>query len=245
MNLIKNLKYLAKSRNIFLFSHMRANTSLLGHIIGTSSEVDGYYEKHLHYFSWKSNLNAKLQYLRDHSPSKNHKYSFDKLLHNHLTVSHSFTKNYNNKFIITIRNPNKTIPSIEKMISRPGFEGVLKTKEDAEQYYLERLNHLEKISANIEGNFIFFDSEEIITNSDSVLERLSTYLGLERKLSPQFEQFPYSSVPKAGDTSGNLNKGIILSSSEFSKNNNYNAPEALMNTYNSLLIKLTKLQVKL
>lgn len=34
---------------IFLLSHMRAHTSLMAHILGSHSQINGYYEMHLDY----------------------------------------------------------------------------------------------------------------------------------------------------------------------------------------------------
>ena len=34
-------------QHIFLLSHMRANTSLISHILGSHPQISGYYEMHL------------------------------------------------------------------------------------------------------------------------------------------------------------------------------------------------------
>jgi hypothetical protein len=77
-----------KSKNtILLLSHMRSYSSLFGHIVGSSDEIDGYYEMHNHYFTRRSVLKSKLQFTMSELPSHKHRYFFDKILHNHLHVS--------------------------------------------------------------------------------------------------------------------------------------------------------------
>jgi len=49
---------------------MRANTSLFGHILGSSPEINGYYEMHISYYSWKSLIRQKLIYLENHQFKK-------------------------------------------------------------------------------------------------------------------------------------------------------------------------------
>ena len=54
---------------LLLISHMRANTSLMGHILGASPEIEGYYELHIGYHSWRSLLRQKLVYFDQHTPA--------------------------------------------------------------------------------------------------------------------------------------------------------------------------------
>ncbi len=58
--LITNPPLVLQHRNIFLLSHMRANTSLFGHLMGSHPEVEGYYEMHIGYHSWRSLWRQKL-----------------------------------------------------------------------------------------------------------------------------------------------------------------------------------------
>ena len=62
---------------IFLLSHMRAFTSLLGHILGSNPEINGYYEMHLSYED-ASALESQLAEYTKHDPLKrNSGYLFD------------------------------------------------------------------------------------------------------------------------------------------------------------------------
>jgi hypothetical protein len=67
---------------IFLLSHMRAFTSLAGHILGSHPQINGYYEMHISYED-ASALDRQLEMFRqDDVLKRDSRYLFDKLLHN-------------------------------------------------------------------------------------------------------------------------------------------------------------------
>ncbi|HEX5635661.1 MAG TPA: hypothetical protein VFY78_01120, partial [Gammaproteobacteria bacterium] len=67
---------------IFLLSHMRAFTSLAGHILGSHPQINGYYEMHISYDNVQS-LRKQLELYRENDNLKlGSRYLFDKLLHN-------------------------------------------------------------------------------------------------------------------------------------------------------------------
>ncbi|HEX7971345.1 MAG TPA: hypothetical protein VF501_03895 [Thiobacillus sp.] len=67
---------------IFLLSHMRAYTSLAGHILGSHPQINGYYEMHLSYEDAAA-LDRQLEtYKQGEVLKENSRYLFDKLLHN-------------------------------------------------------------------------------------------------------------------------------------------------------------------
>jgi hypothetical protein len=184
----------------------------VGHILGSSKEIDGYFEMHRHYFSSKSISIAKLHYLKIHNPAASHRYFFDKLLHNHLEVSDSLLTSPSTKAIIMLRQPDPTILSIIKMAHSRGFESPVSTAEGAINYYRNRLKGLIKIGKGLKGNFLLLKSESVLQESDSTLALLHNYLQLNEPLSTSFNEFPNTSKAKFGDMSGNLQKGRILSS---------------------------------
>ena len=69
-------------QRIFLLSHMRAYSSLIGHILGSHPHINGYYEMHLSYTS-ASDLDQQLRlYMQTETPEPGSIYLFDKPLHN-------------------------------------------------------------------------------------------------------------------------------------------------------------------
>ena len=100
-------------RHIFLLSHMRANTSLLGHIFGSSDEINGYYEKHIGYGSKQfAFLNQRIEHANHHRFKPGSRFIFDKLLHNEYEVHPAILKRDDCQFIISLRSPQNTIPSL-------------------------------------------------------------------------------------------------------------------------------------
>lgn len=198
--------------NIFLLSHMRSYSSLFGHILGSHSQINGYYESHQHYFSWKSYLKQRLTYIKNNELSQSHRYMFDKLLHDELIVDKNVLNNPNNKFIIMIREPEPSIKSIIKMAEGRNFDSPLKHIKNATNYYFTRLENLVNYSNILKNKFLFIDSEMLKINSDFTLQVITDYLSLKTDLKPDFQTFKHTTEEKFGDTSGNLNKGFIINS---------------------------------
>ena len=98
LTIIKQPTVIKSYRHILLLSHMRANTSLFGHVLGDHKEINGYYEMHIGYYSWKSLIRQKLLFSENHKIKDGSTYFFDKVLHSDITSLKAF--------------------SIEKMLSR-------------------------------------------------------------------------------------------------------------------------------
>ena len=221
---------------------MRSYSSLLGHILGSSEEIDGYYEMHRHYFGRKSILVAKLHYLKNHNLATSHRYFFDKLLHDHLEVSDSLLTSPSTKAIIMLRQPEPTIASIIKMAHSRGFHSPVSTAEGAINYYRNRLKGLIKIGKGLKGNFLLLKSESVLKESDLTLELLYNYLQLNEPLSASFNEFPNTSKAKFGDMSGNLQKGRILPSEKTESADALKFPE-IEEEYRQAITILQSMQV--
>ena len=67
---------------IFILSHMRAFTSLAGHILGSHPQINGYFEMHISYDDATA-LDKQLEVLQESETLKqNSQFIVDKLLHN-------------------------------------------------------------------------------------------------------------------------------------------------------------------
>ena len=150
-----NLNVLKKLQPIIMLSHMRANTSLFGHVLGNNPEINGYYEMHIGYYSWKSLIRQKLKFLENHKFKKESKYIFDKVLHNEHEVNCEMLIQHNAKIIISLRSPEETIPSIIKLYNEkvdPSHE--FATFNGAASYYKTRLDTLNEYAVKLKNNFI-------------------------------------------------------------------------------------------
>lgn len=203
-------------KHIFLISHMRANTSLFGHLLGSADEVSGYYEMHIGYYSWKSLIRQKLLYHSIHPSEPVTKYYFDKVLHSEHHISEEIINHKNFKYIFMLREPEMTIKSICKLYQKvdPNHEFV--TVSGAAKYYIDRVNDIRSMfdAINNKNNCCYLDAECLITKTEESLVFLTEQMEFNKKLSSEYKQFELTGKKKFGDSSSNINSGRIVSSNE-------------------------------
>ena len=97
---------------IFLLSHMRAFTSLAGHILGSHPQINGYYEMHLSYEDAAA-LDRQLEVFQQGDVLKaDSRYLFDKLLHNDYVLRPERLGLADIKVLVALAEPAHTIKSI-------------------------------------------------------------------------------------------------------------------------------------
>jgi len=206
--ILKKPSILMPQNRILLLSHMRANTSLFGHLLGSNPQIDGYYELHINYKSRKNLLLQKLKYYQEHNKKKSSLYIFDKILHNHHFVNPELFSN--SKVIIMIREPMATIESIVKLYKNKNEQHALANIEGASEYYLQRLVKLREYSKEFKGNYFFLEAEQLLNNTDSTLSSLSNWLHLEKPLSKEYKILKKTGLEGAGDSSEKMASGMIM-----------------------------------
>ncbi|MDV7102907.1 sulfotransferase [Vibrio sp. TH_r3] len=226
--LIKSPQIIFPKEHIFLISHMRANTSLFGHLLGSSDEISGYYEMHIGYYSWKSLIRQQLIYKQQHENSKPTRFYFDKLLHNEHDLRKTIMDKSNCKFIFMLRNPARTIQSTCNLYQKVEPEHEFATVEGAANYYLERVEHIGAMLNQFDdfSRCYYLDAEALISSTEDTLESLSTWLGLRQPLSPEYKKFELTGSKKHGDSSSYINQGKVRASRE--SYNNIELPEELI-----------------
>lgn len=201
-----------KKEHLILLSHMRANTSLVGHVLGSHPQINGYYEMHIGYYSTKSFLRQKVLYAEQHQIKKSSKYMFDKVLHNEHHVCDSIIEHANSHFMLSTRAPDYTVPSIVSLYKKSDPTHEFTQPEYAAKYYCERLNYLENIVKRNDFNYLYFDADAIKVTPTSALRTFSSFLGLETPLSSKYKKMHNTGRTKAGDSSSSLMKGEIIRS---------------------------------
>lgn len=217
LNYIKKIEALKSLEPIIMLSHMRANTSLFGHILGGNPEINGYYEMHMGYYSWKSFIRQKLKYLENHKFKPNSHYIFDKVLHNEHYVNCELLKTKKAKVIISLRSPEETIPSIMRLYTDkidPHHE--FATFNGAVNYYKNRLQQLEEDSKTLKNNFIYLDANSIKEDTCHTFLILEKELHLKIPLSSEYSLQELTGIGNSGDHSEVLKQGEIIH-----KKNNY------------------------
>lgn len=215
MNFIDNLKVVVKQprvlkpyKHLLLLSHMRANTSLFGHIVGNHPKINGYYEMHIGYYSWKSLFRQKLLFAASHDVKWKSTYFFDKILHTEHHINESILNRPDVTPIFSLRHPISTIPSIIKLYRQVDPAHEFATKNGALTYYLKRLNALKNLAVGTQ-NYIYIEADAIRLNTNKSLANLSAALDLQSSLTPEFQQQKLTGVGNSGDHSGNLLTGQV------------------------------------
>jgi hypothetical protein len=190
---------------LLLFSHMRAYTSLLGHIVGSHAEITGYSEMHLRLRDQRALHKLAQQVARRSQKNYRGRYVFDKLLHNHLDTRRKVLRRNDVYPLIMVRHPKETIESILRLkarfIDHPGV---------AEQYYLQRLQQLRQVVQWCDGECLFIQGEALVDQTDRVLEKITQWLQLESPLNSQYDRFQHTGKRRLGDSSEHIFAGKVL-----------------------------------
>lgn len=197
-------------KRIFLLSHMRANTSLFGHILGNSPEIEGYYEMHIGYYSWKSLYRQKLLHFSSHKPKPKAKYLFDKILHDDHYIHPDILHRSDTQTIFSLREPDQTIRSIVMLYEKVDPDHEFHTVDGAIGYYNERLSTLLKIAKELDGKFLYIDAQSLRDDTNNALHFLTQKLELITPLSNEYQCNKLTGIGNAGDHSKNIKIGKIV-----------------------------------
>jgi len=191
---------------------MRAFSSLIGHILGSHPEINGYYEMHI---SYQNNSDLSLQqksYCQNESLKAGSHFLFDKLLHNAYDLDLQKLNLQQPKILIALRSPQKTIKSIVNLFRQKDEWHRYSEPAQAVNYYIQRLQKLSEFSLQNSKQYYYFDAELIQTNTIEILTSLTHWLHLQSPISDQYQLFSQTGKSRAGDSSSTIKNGKILSS---------------------------------
>ena len=207
--LLRNPALLTRHRNIFLLSHMRANTSLFGHLIGSHPLVEGYYEMHIGYYSWKSLWRQKFRHFSQHPGKPSARFMFDKILHTGHHVAAEILARMNSHTIFMLRAPEQSIKSLVALYGKRNPHLPEATVEGATRYYVERAEELMALSLPLRGRHFYLDAECLISDADGTLAELSDWLGFDSPIPSRYDTFENTGRGNTGDHSDRLKSGEI------------------------------------
>lgn len=207
--LTANPALVLRHRNLFLLSHMRANTSLFGHLIGSHPLVEGYYEMHIGYYSWKSLWRQKLRHFADHAAKPQARYMFDKVLHDGHHVAPHLLQRTSTRAIFMLRKPDQSVRSLVALFRQQNLALPEATPEGATDYYVKRLQTLSTLAESLSGRFFYLDAECLVERPDPTLAALSEWLGFAQRIPSTYETFSNTGRGDAGDHSQRLKSGTI------------------------------------
>lgn len=194
---------------LLLCSHMRAYTTLLGHIFGSHPQITGYSEMHMRLRNQQELHQLARQVARHCRKECRNRYVFDNLLHDHLSLSGKVLRREDLYPLVMVREPKATIESILRLKAR-----FIEDVAVAEQYYIERLERLKQVVLLSRGRALFLQGEALVQRTDAVLEQLSGWLQLEQPLSSEYQRFQHTGKRKLGDSSAHIHSGRVLSEAE-------------------------------
>ena len=194
---------------IFLLSHMRAYTSLAGHILGSHPQINGYYEMHLGYEDAAA-LDRQLEvFVQDHVLKPGSRYLFDKLLHNDYVLKPERLGLADIKVLVALAEPAHTIKSIVHLFRQKPDPDLYASPVEAAKYYVERVRALAEFCRTTDWPYTYFDAELLVRAPERLLPRLTDWLQLESPLSERYEVFSQTGKARRGDSSERVRSGRI------------------------------------
>jgi len=194
---------------IFLLSHMRAFTTLAGHILGSHPQINGYYEMHISYED-ASALDKQLDvFLEGDALKENSRYLFDKLLHNDYLLKPEQFGPANIKILVSLLEPERTIKSIVNLFAQKEIEDLYASPVEAANYYIARIQALADFSRTANQPYYYFDAELLQRAPERLLPRLSDWLELDTPLSERYQIFSHTGKARKGDSSERIHSGTI------------------------------------
>jgi hypothetical protein len=194
---------------IFLLSHMRAYTSLAGHILGSHPQVNGYYEMHQSYEDAAA-LDKQLEvFLEGDALKENSRYLFDKLLHNDYVLKPERLGATRMKILVSLLDPEHALKSIVHLFAQKVVDDLYASPIEAANYYITRLQALAEFSRTIDQPYFYFDAELLQRAPEKLLPRLTAWLALDTPLSEEYQTFSHTGKPRKGDSSARIHSGKI------------------------------------
>lgn len=194
---------------IFLLSHMRACTSLAGHILGSHPRINGYFEMHISYED-PSALDKQLDVLQRYETLKpDSHYIFDKLLHNDYRLCPEQLGRTDIKILVSLLAPEQAIKSIVDLFEKKETEDLYASPEEATKYYIERVEMLTSFCRSTNQPYYYYDAELFRSAPETLLEKLTDWLGLDSPLSKRYQVFSQTGQARMGDSSELIRRGKI------------------------------------
>lgn len=212
--MLKQPTILLPKQHILLCSHMRANTTLLGHILGSHPDISGYYEHHIGYSSWKSLIRNKMKFCQENPAEPVTKYYFDKILHNEHYLTEEVMQHKNVVLFFMLRRPERTIKSIVNLYRKIDPQNDFASAEFATNYYISRVEKIAVIARNYAQRkpIYYLDAEMLVESTDEALQTLSSWFGLTPPLNAEYRLFALTGKKRYGDSSEHIKSGSIKQS---------------------------------
>lgn len=189
-------------RYILVLSHMRSYSSLLCHLLGSHSEIDGYAEMHRSYRTHADLVRLKAHVFRSLDGQFRGRFVLDKLLHDRYNVSRSLLESRAVYPIFLVRDPADSTSSILRMGSAIQSATWYSDPRLVTEYYVSRVSHLAEIARTLERPPLFVRAEELVHDTRACLDATASHLGLHSPLDESYSLFKNTGREGWGDYSG-------------------------------------------
>jgi len=188
-------------RYVLVLSHMRSYSSLLCHLLGSHSEIDGYAEMHRSYRRHADLVRLKAHVFRSLDGEFRGRLVLDKLLHDRYTVSRSLLEKRWVFPIFLVRNPADSVKSILRMGQTIQNVTWYSDPRLVAKYYESRVSHLAEIARTLERPWLFIRGEELVDDTRACLDAIASYLALHSPLDESYSLFKNTGHEGWGDYS--------------------------------------------
>ncbi|MEM8844736.1 MAG: hypothetical protein AAGB35_06790 [Pseudomonadota bacterium] len=90
-----------------------------------------------------------------------------------------------------------------------------KNPEMASEYYCSRLLHLTEFSKILNGNYFFIESDDLLDETNFVLENLTNWLDLPTPLNNSYTEFDNTGKPGYGDPSEKIHARKLIKTKSY------------------------------
>lgn len=199
-----------KRRYMFLLSHMRSYSSLLGHLLGSHPQIAGYTETHHSYQSELDLVELALKIYHTNGRRLDGDVLFDKVLHGKYEFADSILQRKDVDLLFVLREPLATVRSTVAMSRRrknPDWKG---DPEKVASYYERRVQQLVDLAGRPHHSSAFLVADDLMTRTDEVLGNLGRFLDLATPLRATYETFEFTGKPTYGDPGKHISSGAIV-----------------------------------
>jgi len=199
---------------LFVLSHMRGNTSLLSHLLGSHPEISGHSEMGIAYRHPFDLLKLRCKVSLDNPGKPEGRYVLDKILHNDLMIRDLVLARPDLHLIFMLREPAQTLRSILHLGSRQEDGNWKRDPQRVTDYYCARLAQLEAyfraLGVDARRRAFVLHAEELLGAPEEVLGRLTRWLALATPLKAEYRLFESTGQAGLGDPLGRIKAGRIV-----------------------------------
>lgn len=196
----------APHRYILILSHMRSGSSLLLHLLMTSSQVSGCGERNTVYRNERDLVTLAIKANYAQREKRWASYSVDQINHTRFVPSDDLLLHPSVYPVVLIREPRHAINSMVNVLGQHYEFGI----DDAHEYYRKRISTLTQY-ANLlreHGRIASLTYDELVNDTPNSLLKLKGYLGLSTELSDRYPTYDFTSI--RGDPSSRILAGQIV-----------------------------------